>query len=230
MSQAEFFFYSLGMGIFAFAPLADRKKTGDGLFKLVAAISLFSLLVGLILHPTNTTWGYYLMAIAASAFAWWSAFGWTVYIFHLAPMTYLLLKTQENPLYALSSIAFLGVVSYAMILGHWYLVTPRLSERPLLKALRIMWAVIFFKLALAGFALWQEGFSPQGWGSFNWVILTMRVLWGHIMIVGLGYYAHRLARMRSLQSATGVLYAMTFFVFAGEIMSHYLYHKFGLPL
>jgi hypothetical protein len=37
-------------------------------------------------------------------------------------------------------------------------------------------------------------------------------------------------RMRSIQSATGVLYVMTFFVFVGELIASYMYLKMGVRL
>ena len=66
--------------------------------------------------------------------------------------------------------------------------------------------------------------------AFNWLMLTMRVVWGYLIIAVMSYFAWRLVRMRSLQSATGILYAMTFFAIVGELISAFLYTNMGLAL
>ena len=79
----------------------------------------------------------------------------------------------------------------------------------------------------AGFFL--EGSRLGAGYMFNWIILTMRMVWGY------HYWDHELfymasCKMRSIQSATGVLYVMTFFVFVGELISAYFFHKYGMHL
>ncbi len=66
--------------------------------------------------------------------------------------------------------------------------------------------------------------------TFNWLVISMRWLWGYVALAVLSAFAWRLCRMRSIQSATGVLYIMVFFVFVGELISGYLYFKHGLAI
>ena len=230
-SLAGFFCHSLGMGIAAFSVLADSEKTGSGLVKLIFSISLAALLLCL---PLTRDWWYFLPASFCLLIRFFhgekkNAFIWMLYFLQLGVLLWLTFKVFGG-FFALSSSALLGVVTYAMVLGHWYLVTPRLSEKPLLRAFFLMWGILALKLGSSLWLFWERPELFYGWGSFDLMILTMRLLWGYLMLVGLGFYGHRLVKMRSIQSATGVLYVMTFFVFAGEILSRYLYRQFGVLL
>ena len=71
--------------------------------------------------------------------------------------------------------------------------------------------------------------SAMGY-MFNWIMLLMRLGWGYLVIAIMGYYTWRLTKMRSIQSATGVLYVMTFFVFIGELIAGYYHFKYGISL
>ncbi len=74
----------------------------------------------------------------------------------------------------------------------------------------------------------EEGTSLGDGYIFNTLVIVMRWLWGYLAIGVLSWFAWRLCKMRSIQSATGVLYIMVFFVFVGELLSIYLYFKNGL--
>src|SRR5690606_31502441 len=43
------------------------------------------------------------------------------------------------------TMALLGISNFAMLLGHYYLVVPKLSEEPLIYCLYIFWIVFFLK-------------------------------------------------------------------------------------
>lgn len=246
---AHFFLFSLAFGSQLFYFLVDSKMTGAGFIRLLNGVNLGCLVVSMVIffldgisfnnifiiyvfliflhvlmfafhkdHRTSFSWGLYgaqLLSYLALA-----------HLFFSGPVT--------NLLYFLGSSLFLGVTNYAMILGHYYLVVPKLSERPLLVAMKIFWAVLTFKVLLTtyGFVTGHEFFlegSLQGSGYlFNWIILSMRVLWGYVALGVLSIFGYKLARMRSIQSATGIYYVMDFFVFVGELTSAYLFFNYGL--
>ena len=52
-----------------------------------------------------------------------------------------------NVAFFFSSALFLGVITYSMLLGHWYLVVPKLS-RALKIALIVTWLVMLGKLLM----------------------------------------------------------------------------------
>ena len=248
-----FFLLSLSLGIGIFTPLASTRMTGAGLFKVMQQISLVALLfvavtvflAGSGTYSISLVFGLG-VALASMVFTLLfhqdekSKFMWLFYL--LQNISLILMVVSYSNLESLPMLhlalggLLLGIITYAMVLGHWYLVTPKLSEKPLLKSLWIVWMVLLAKLILLpNLYLDQTQYYSPGsmlaMGSMmNWVFLAMRVLWGYITIVALSYFAWRLVRMRSIQSATGVLYVMTFFVFAGELISAYIYFKYGLYL
>lgn len=258
LSIAEFFLLSMAFGISLFTLIAKSELTGGGFLRLVHNVSISSLLLGFICHlyripfggpaswvyifslcclvlssvfhkdeKTKTMWGLYItqnIALAASLYIYQSQ-QFTGGNFNLMNVTFFF-----------SSALFLGVITYSMLLGHWYLVVPKLSEKPLKVALSVTWIVMAIKLMMTLGALFKDaGFFLEGsrLGAgymFNWIILTMRMVWGYLIIGIMSYFTWRLVKMRSIQSATGVLYVMTFFVFVGELISAYLFHKYGMYL
>jgi hypothetical protein len=60
------------------------------------------------------------------------------------------------------------------------------------------------------------------------MLLTMRVSFGYLVILGMSFFNWKLLKLRSIQSSTGILYAMTFFVFIGELVSTYIFFNYGL--
>ncbi|HEY0442819.1 MAG TPA: hypothetical protein VGC90_01210 [Candidatus Limnocylindrales bacterium] len=126
-----------------------------------------------------------------------------------------------------------GGVFAAMILGHWYLVTPRLSERPLILFARILTAVLGFQVAL--FVVWAAtGAGPGGgtafavlagpWALFVW----LRLVVGLVFPLVVSWAAIKTARSRSMESATGLLYINVGSIAAGTILAAGLYFGAGL--
>lgn len=126
-----------------------------------------------------------------------------------------------------------GGVFAAMILGHWYLVTPKLPEAPLVLVSRLLLAVIAVQVAL--FAFWiATGAGPAdaapfaaltgSWAFFVW----MRLIIGLIFPLIVSYAAIQTARTRSMESATGLLYINVGTIAAGTILAAGLYFGAGL--
>jgi hypothetical protein len=65
---------------------------------------------------------------------------------------------------------------------------------------------------------------------YNWLFISMRWLWGYVAPLILSFFTFKLCKLRSIQSATGVLYIVEFFVIVGELISVYLMTKHGLPV
>jgi hypothetical protein len=248
---AEIFLLCIGFGTFLFTPIANPKDTGAGLMKLMLSVAGGCLVLSLVLHLTYASisgqQGMMLgIAIVLMVFN---------YFFQKDQKTYLqraihwvasfLLLTAINRfanghfptfIFILSSALLLGAINYGMLLGHWYLVTPKLSEKPLKVCVAIIWAVLIPKMAWTAYvtyenaAFFTEGTSLGAGYSFNWMMLIMRYLWGYIIIAVMNFFTWKLVKMRSIQSATGILYAMVFFVLVGELISLYIYLNYGLYL
>ncbi len=248
---AEFFLFSVGLGVGGFSFLADTQQTGAGFLKVIAGICGAALLLATALHLTYSSFGDWqtlLYGLSLLAFLGIYLFHkdrkgplmWGLFGVHTLSLIALLMLFQNNYLdsflFSLSSVALLGSITYAMVMGHWYLVTPRLSEKPLKMALYCAWFILIIKLVvtLVGYLEAEKFFNTGtslGMGYlFNWIMLAMRIGWGYLAVGVMSYFAYRLISMRSIQSATGLLYAMTFFVFVGELISIYMFFQYGLYL
>jgi hypothetical protein len=126
-----------------------------------------------------------------------------------------------------------GGVFASMILGHWYLVTPKLSERPLILYARLLTLVIAIQVAL--FVVWvATGAGPAGeapfavlvgpWALFVW----LRLIVGLLFPLVVSWAAIQTARSRSMESATGLLYINVGTIAAGTILAAGLYFGAGL--
>jgi hypothetical protein len=126
-----------------------------------------------------------------------------------------------------------GGVFASMILGHWYLVTPKLSERPLILYARLLTLIIAVQVAL--FVVWvATGAGPAGeapfavlagpWALFVW----LRLIVGLLFPLVVSWAAIQTARSRSMESATGLLYINVGTVAAGTILAAGLYFGAGL--
>lgn len=119
----------------------------------------------------------------------------------------------------------------AVILAHWYLVTPRISERPLVLTTRALTVVLALQLLL--FLVWlavgypdQPPFAaltgPQA--LFVWLRLIVGILFPLL----LAWMAWRTALTRSMESATGLLYIELALVLASTIVAAGLAFSVGL--
>jgi hypothetical protein len=126
-----------------------------------------------------------------------------------------------------------GGVFAAMILGHWYLVTPKLPEAPLILLARALLGIIAIQLGL--FSIWvATGAGPAGvapfaalvgpWALFVW----LRLIVGLVFPLVVSWAAVQTARSRSMESATGLLYINVGTVAAGTILAAGLYFGAGL--
>ncbi|MGH2718923.1 MAG: hypothetical protein ACRDJU_10120, partial [Actinomycetota bacterium] len=102
---------------------------------------------------------------------------------------------------------FLGAVTHAMLLGHWYLNQPRLPIEPLKGATRIMLASIAF-VAAAGLATRGRLVTAVLPGVVSYSASSYWWAWV-LLIVGTGVLAFMVRSTvwaKSTQSATGLLY------------------------
>ncbi len=126
----------------------------------------------------------------------------------------------------------LGVVNMAMSLGHWYLVTPRLSPRPLEEltllmgvVLLVQSAVLILNLAIPG-AVAAATDLPIGQNPAFW----LRVVIGLVFPIVLTYMSWRTAKEGGMMSATGLLYIATGAVLVGEVLGRALLLATGIAV
>jgi hypothetical protein len=118
-----------------------------------------------------------------------------------------------------TSAAVLGAALSAMLLGHFYLISPSLSIRPLMRLLAAVAVALLARAAADGWAL-ARWTSEHPLATLNGeVALWLPVRWavGFVAPLVLDAMAYQAARIRSTQSATGILYVVVICCFLGEL-------------
>jgi hypothetical protein len=126
----------------------------------------------------------------------------------------------------------LGASSVAMLLGHWYLVAPKLSIQ-YLKTLTIgLIVALVLRAALITGVLVKDAsqFSANHFWELYGIFIAQRVLLGVVLSLILSVLTYFCVRIRSTQSATGILYVVLVFCLAGELIGNYLFTKTGIFL
>jgi protein NrfD len=139
----------------------------------------------------------------------------------------------------LSSAALLGGASTAMILGHWYLIIPSMQVAHLQSIVKFHIASMIVRVAVVAAAVflaiatWEPGMGPSfrryittSAGIFFW----QRVLFGLAGPAVLSFLTWETAKIRSTQSATGILYVDFFTVVVGEALAKYLLLATHVPV
>jgi hypothetical protein len=131
-----------------------------------------------------------------------------------------------TPLAVLAGAISLGSALAALSLGHWYLVTPSLSVRPLIQLTFLCLGALIAQIVLLPLLLLLPGPRPdrvQQLFSEYLVFLGVRVVFGLLAPLAMTVMTWRTARIRSLDSATGLLYVVSALILAGEIAARTLF-------
>jgi protein NrfD len=153
---------------------------------------------------------------------------------------------SSSPVVALTVLSFLtsalmlGGACTAMILGHWYLVIPSMEVSYLQSIVKGHIASMLARVVVVGAAVWVAIASYQaesGVPSFRHYIMSVdgiffwqRVLFGLAGPAILSYLTWETAKIRSTQSATGILYVDFFTVVVGEVLAKYIVLATHVPV
>jgi hypothetical protein len=118
--------------------------------------------------------------------------------------------------------AFLGAVSDAMLLGHWYLTQPGLSRAPLLDLVR--WLALVWPIEIAAL-LWPPGMVSvlngkvdDGWnGILGWMWVACAV--ATLVLCGVTRAALRERAYAAVMAATGLLYLAILTAFGTDLVA-----------
>jgi hypothetical protein len=127
---------------------------------------------------------------------------------------------------AFTSAALLGAALSAMLLGHAYLIASGMSLVPLFRLLGALALALLARAAADGVALlrWTAAGSVANLTGDALLWLPVRWVVGLVLPAGLCWMAWQTARIRSTQSATGILYVVVICCFLGELLSLVLGH------
>jgi hypothetical protein len=136
-----------------------------------------------------------------------------------------------EPLAVLAGTLALGSALTGLSLGHWYLVSPSLSVRPLIRITFLCLGAIVAQLILLPILILTPGAPPSGVQQLETgyaLFLGVRVVFGIVVPLMACVMTWRTARIRSLDSATGLLYIVSALILAGEIAARTLYFLTGV--
>jgi len=122
----------------------------------------------------------------------------------------------------------LGAVSDAMLLGHWYLVTPQLSPTPLRRMMWLLVAVLALQVLVFVIAVTAISSGPLD-GPIGWVT-WLRLGVGLLAPIVISVLAILASHAASLQASTGLLYIALAFVMAGSIAGASITYLTGVPV
>ncbi len=133
----------------------------------------------------------------------------------------------------------LGSVTVAWLLGHRYLTASEMTIDPLKRASQLLfvalgarWSFLLIMLSVGALA---SGVTDSG-GAFStrlassWMPLSMRIGIGLVLPTVFAYMVWQCVRLRSTQSATGILFFMSILVAVGELTSRSLISSMGRAL
>ncbi|MSR46439.1 MAG: hypothetical protein EXS13_05175 [Planctomycetes bacterium] len=266
------FFLELALGLLLSLSLLDRRAIGAGFTRLIAAFVLAALIPAWLLArtggidlPEHAAWlaGVMVASTLVLLFAAgrighvleWIALGAGVAsgtgVMLIAVHRSLRLgEIGHGPLQLASctgSMAVLGLITGAMILGHWYLVTPDLPVVHLGRLTRLATIAAYVKLTLLGATIvaFPERFDDAGRSlaaivglgdgsrtpfltQLDFLWLVARIAIGLIGTAVLGHMTLATLKLKATQPATGILYAATVMVLMGELSAFVGERSFGV--
>jgi hypothetical protein len=214
--------FLVALGLLAVAAVFLRDTAGLAFWLAWAAAVLCSTLGSIVWHLDNAPGGRWLIWLTPPALLACLVLGGLA----VHPADALAWRIADD----LASMAVLGTATTAMLMGHSYLISPSMSIAPLLRLLGALGAALGVRIGLACAALWlwsAHAGTPEGellvWLPARWVL-------GLLGPLALGWMAWETARIRSTQSATGILYVVVIVCYLGELTSQLLLEKTGLLL
>ena len=117
---------------------------------------------------------------------------------------------------------FLGAVSDAMLLGHWYLVQPGLARAPLLELIRwtsALWLphAVVFLLPTGMVSVWNGSIDDGYNGLLGWFWAACVVTTGGLLVVT--RLALRERQYSAVMAATGLLYLAILTAFGMDLVA-----------
>ena len=124
--------------------------------------------------------------------------------------------------------AALGAVNAAMLLGHWYLVTPKLSPAPLRRMMWLLMVALGLQAVAFVIAIASGGTDALegGIGILTWLRLGV----GIVLPIAATVLAILASNASSLQASTGLLYIGLALIMAGSIAGASITYLTGVPV
>jgi hypothetical protein len=212
------------LGLLAAAGIFVSDAGTIGFWLIFASAALCCLVGSIVWHLDDAPGGKWIVYVAPFALAACLIYGGV-----------LVRGTADSPMRVaddMLSALVVGSATTAMLMGHSYLISPAMSISPLMRLLAAIALSVSLRIGLACVGLW-------GWTSIHsannletemMLWLPVRWLLGLIAPLVLSWMAWETARIRSTQSATGILYVVVIVCLLGELTSQLLVEKTGYVL
>jgi hypothetical protein len=227
----------LATGMLIFIALIPPSRIGKGFGRFHTALALALWLLATWGHFTPAFIALTVFLILACVFAGNNLSYYPFLVLSILGSFYVLMAGDISSIGTLPSlwihippVLVLGASSVAMLLGHWYLVTPKLS----ITYLKVLTVGLLVAIGLRSALLLGTLHSHQAelsaghfyemYGIFFW----QRIVLGLILTFVLSVMTYFCVRIRSTQSATGILYVVVVFCLVGELIGSYLSAKTGV--
>ncbi|HEV7428286.1 MAG TPA: hypothetical protein VGQ46_18165 [Thermoanaerobaculia bacterium] len=241
------FLIDLAAGLYLFLPLVGRRNAGVKFYRLIlitsGGLAICARVASQLAHSQHFS-AFEAMAVGLTIIVYVTlrypkrlifripaALLGIVYI--VAPVIAWREATHASILWsiagALSSVAILGSVTLAMLLGHWYLVVRGMPIDPLKRLTFATLGATIVKIVVVVIAIvaggaWYEVAIRQG--IFFW----MRAGWGLAGPLLLYPMVWGTVKIRSTMAATGILYVDVVAVVIGEVLGAWLSAIVHLPV
>jgi hypothetical protein len=126
-----------------------------------------------------------------------------------------------------------GSALAGMLLGHWYLVAPNLSFRPLRRAIDIVFIAVAIQAIAIVLVILNSGSTVRGellWSGDAIPFWLLVVGSGIVFTTGVALLTRHFARIRANQPATAMLYVLIISVVMGVVPAHLLFFVTGAPI
>ncbi len=126
-----------------------------------------------------------------------------------------------------------GSALAGMLLGHWYLVAPNLSFRPLRRSIDIVFAAVAFQALVIVLVILTATSAVRGellWSGDAFPFWLLVVGSGIVFTTGVALLTRHFARIRANQPATAMLYVLIISVVMGVVPAHLLFFVTGAPI
>lgn len=139
---------------------------------------------------------------------------------------------------AITSAMVLGLVSGAMMFGHWYLIDLGMDVEYLRSFIRFIGAALIADLVAMALALAMLAlFGGHGgvaaiddlFGS-HFMLFAMRVVLGPVASIVLAWMCWQTLKIPQTMAATGLLYIALMSVVVGEMLGRFILFRTALPL
>jgi len=228
---------TVGLGMLAWRATGDRTPSSTSLWFVCAIWVVFCVLLTLYVVTLWTDNG----ALRARAFSLGLLAGLiavSALVLLLKPVSFGLIASVAYVATAVTSAMVLGLVSGAMMFGHWYLIDLGMDVEYLRSFIRLLGIalvadIVAMGLALAVLALFCGHNATSAVADLfenHLTLFAMRVVLGPVASIVLTWMCWQTLKIPQTMAATGLLYIALMSMVVGEMLGRFILFRTALPL